>query len=561
MVKALFKNALALMIVLSVVLSLAPYSVSAQNVVGGADNSEYVKFNGASWGIDRSRNELTWIPRDWAGGEVPTEIDGMKVESIGDYAAYNHKNIKEVIIPEGITTVCEGAFESCSRIAKVTFASSVKSIGNYAFESCDELEDIVYKGKVSDIKFGNYVYQDTYYSHPDFSAAYKRGIYYKRLHEVKLTGDLSDDMIAIATSQIGYHHGNDETEMHGYNKLGGEYYSEYNYFTGSPDWQWVMKGLVRQEDYEYGYGGWCGNFCDWSMSMAGVPSECATYYKSKEAKTWKETVYAGGSYEIKPGDIMHMSAGHYCMVTGVMVSGNKVNIKTLNGNPDVEIKTYSLNKKDGSNDDSHNYDFREILPLDESKLSDVKSFTVDFDADGGSQAFSSKVVYEGAFYGLLPKPSKAGYTFDGWYTGKNGTGKKITSYRNVWLDGNITLYANYLNGSEPAYLDMDSYVSKAPKHSSIMDQFARIYLTKSKISYKKVKKKAQKTYIRKMNGKGATTYKNVTTGSKKKYIKISKTGTVTIKKGAPKGTYSVFVTVEKYKTVNMSQATVHIVVK
>ncbi len=521
------------------------------------DTSEQVNVDGKQWLIDRASGRIDRFPQGWTGPEIPSEIDGMKVKSIDSYACTYRGDIRELIIPEGITKIGEGAFRGCSRLEKLTVAKSVKTISDYAFEACDELETINYKGNKKKIKFGNYAFADDFFLHPDFSTAYKKGIYYKRLHEVELTGDFAKDMVAVAKSQVGYHHGNNADQMHGYNKLGGEYYAEYNYFTGSPDWQWGMKGLVKETDYKWGYGGWCGNFCEWCIALAGVPSECTT---RKNIVKWKDTVYAGGSYEIKAGDVMHFSAGHYCLVTSVTVSGNKVKIKTLNGNPDVSWKTYSLNKKDGKNSESHNYDFDEVYPLDVSKKADVKTFTVSFDNDGGTGGFASKTVYEGAFFGLLPKPTKSGYKFSGWYTGKNGTGKMITSYRNVWLDGDLTVYANWEEGSEPGYMDINSYKSKAPKHSSIDSRFARIYIEKSSFSYKDLKKKAQKTKIKKKNGKGKMTFKNVTTGSKKKYIKVSKKGIVTIKKGAPKGTYAVHVKVAKWKTVNMSQATMYITV-
>ena len=552
-----WKNRIALIVVLGLIGTCFLY----QPPVKASDNSEYVKVDDLYWGIDRSKGQITWFPKEWEGPEIPAELDGMQVKSIGSYACQYHEKVKKVRIPEGFTEIAAGTFCGCHRLSEVTIPASVKKIGDYAFDSCDELENIIYKGDKKKIKFGNYVYADTYISHPDFSDSYKKGIYYKKLHEVKLTGDFSDDIIAIAKSQVGYHQGNDETQMHGYNKLGGEYYSEYNYFTGSPDWQWFMKGLVKQSDYKWGYGGWCGNFCDWCMSMAGIAKESASYYGQKNAVKWKNTVYAGGTYQIKAGDVLHFSAGHYCLVESVKTAGNKVKIKTLNGNPNVEWKTYVLNKKNLTNDESHNYDLKEIFPLEEAASADVKAFTVAFDADGGTGAVVSKKVYEGGFFGLLPKPTKSGYRFDGWYTEKNGAGKKITSYRNVWIDGDITVYASWKKGSEPEYLDINSYVSKAPAHSSIDDQFARVYLTKSKFSYKAVKKKAQKTRIKKRNGKGKTTYKNVTKGAKKKYIKISKKGVVTIKKGAPRGTYAIFVKVAKYKTINMTQATVYIVIK
>ncbi|MBR6229677.1 MAG: leucine-rich repeat protein [Eubacterium sp.] len=270
-------------------------SGTSQTLSVQGDDTEYVKVDGLSWGINRNAGSITWFPKDWDGLSIPTELDGMKVTRIGQYACQNRDTIRELVIPEGITEVEEGAFRGCSRLSKLTIPASVKKLGNYAFSSCDELETILYAGDKKQIKFGNYVYADTYFLHPDFSDAYKKGIYYKQLNEVKLTGDFSDDMIAIGSSQLGYHQGNDESEMHGYNKLGGEYYSEYNYFTGSPDWQWGMKGLVKQSDYEYGYGGWCGNYCEWCMSMAGLPPECSGFFGHKNVIKWKDTVYAGGS--------------------------------------------------------------------------------------------------------------------------------------------------------------------------------------------------------------------------------------------------------------------------
>lgn len=532
-----------------------------QTLKAADKNVEYVKIDGLSWGIDRSKNTLAWIPRDWTGTVIPTELDGMQVKIIGDYACQAREGLKKLIIPEGITEIGEGAFGSNKRLEELTLPKTLVKLGDYSFQNCDSLETVNYSGDRKSIKHGCFCFRGAYFLHPDYSDSYKQGIFYKNLHDLRSTGDLVKDVIAIAESQLGYHQGNDETEMHGYNKKGGEYYSEYNYFSGLPDWQWGMKDLVNKSDYPYGYGGWCGNFCDFCLSMAGIPAECLAYTGKLDKIAWKDTVYAGGSYEIKPGDVLHFSAGHYALVHSVTVDGGKVKVKTLNGNPSVDWKTYPLNKKDGTNDENHNYDLDEILPTDISKLSEVKSYRVTFDADGGTTPIAEKTVYEGAFYGVLPKPRRSGFTFDGWYTEKNGAGRKITAYRNVYPDGDFKVYANWKEGDEPPYLDYDSYVSHAPEHSSISEQFARVYLTKSTFLYKDVKKKAQKIRIKRMNGKGKMTCKNVTEGAKKKYIKLGKDGAVTIKKGAPKGTYAIHVTVEKYKSVNMTQATVYITIK
>ena len=61
---------------------------------------------------------------------------------------------------------------------------------------------------------------------------------------------------------------------------------------------------------------------------------------------------------------------------------------------------------------------------------------------GGEAAWNTKKLTNNASYGLMPLPTKSGYTFDGWYTEASG-GTKITSYRRVRLTGNQTLYAHW----------------------------------------------------------------------------------------------------------------------
>lgn len=67
--------------------------------------------------------------------------------------------------------------------------------------------------------------------------------------------------------------------------------------------------------------------------------------------------------------------------------------------------------------------------------------TVSFDSNGGSSV-SGVVVTTGKPYGTLPTPTRAGYTFDGWYTAKTG-GSKVTDITTVTAASNHTLYAHW----------------------------------------------------------------------------------------------------------------------
>ena len=118
--------------------------------------------------------------------------------------------------------------------------------------------------------------------------------------------------------------------------------------------------------------------------------------------------------------------------------------------------------------------FNETLKLNSTQPTG-KSFTVNYNANGGSVSASGKTVSQtftnwntakngsgktylpGAIYsdnanltlyaqysnpsvGTLPTPTRSGYTFDGWYTAKDG-GTKVSE--SLKVTANITLYAHW----------------------------------------------------------------------------------------------------------------------
>ena len=99
------------------------------------------------------------------------------------------------------------------------------------------------------------------YAAYEYGDAYKTSNYYEQLLEAKskLTGDHRYDVILIALSQVGYHEGNSDADMDGWNLGGSENYVEYNrLFT-------KLEGI-------WGYA-WCAAFVSWCQFQAGVPAE------------------------------------------------------------------------------------------------------------------------------------------------------------------------------------------------------------------------------------------------------------------------------------------------
>lgn len=64
----------------------------------------------------------------------------------------NGKEITNLIIPEGITSIELGAFMNCIGLVSVTFPSSVTEINNYAFYGCSGLTQLVIPSSVKNIR-------------------------------------------------------------------------------------------------------------------------------------------------------------------------------------------------------------------------------------------------------------------------------------------------------------------------------------------------------------------------------------------------------------------------
>lgn len=67
----------------------------------------------------------------------------------------------------------------------------------------------------------------------------------------------------------------------------------------------------------------------------------------------------------------------------------------------------------------------------------------------------TKTIAFNGNYGTLPVPKREGFTFDGWYTGNNGTGTRITSDSIFTGNADQTLYAKWIDDIEPyGYADL-----------------------------------------------------------------------------------------------------------
>lgn len=91
---------------------------------------------------------------------IPSEIDGVAVTSIGDRAFSittaipNYKKITSITIPDSIISIGDYAFNWCSSLTSITIPDSVTKIGTYAFSHCDHLASITLPDRITTIVQG-----------------------------------------------------------------------------------------------------------------------------------------------------------------------------------------------------------------------------------------------------------------------------------------------------------------------------------------------------------------------------------------------------------------------
>ena len=116
--------------------------------------SVYYAGDVASWcRISGLENIMPWSRTLYIGGnKVEGELvipNGVK--SICDYAFYGYKGLTSVTIPDSVTSIGNGAFWGCDSLISVTIGNSVTSIGDYAFRYCTKLTSVTIGNSVTSI--------------------------------------------------------------------------------------------------------------------------------------------------------------------------------------------------------------------------------------------------------------------------------------------------------------------------------------------------------------------------------------------------------------------------
>ena len=174
------------------------------------------------------------------------------------------------------------------------------------------------------------------------SEVYQDSAYYDDLLAYELTGDMRQDVLSIAYTQLGYHEGDSPADMDGDNLFGSRNFVEYNRI-----WSTLDNGEGNGNSYGFA---WCAAFVSWCLRQGHVPTDIAASEVSCQRMTdWyrnNSTYYTRTSgYTPIPGDIIMFrygsgAANHVGFVVGV----EDGRVYTIEGNTsgEVGLRSYRL---------------------------------------------------------------------------------------------------------------------------------------------------------------------------------------------------------------------------
>uniref|UniRef100_UPI0040294CDE leucine-rich repeat protein n=1 Tax=Prevotella sp. TaxID=59823 RepID=UPI0040294CDE len=137
---------------------LSPYFIYDNKVLFDKDKSKIIAFRDKDTTLYVIPDGVTSIGDGafWGCTSLTSLVIPESVTSIGDYAFVGCDSLTDIVIPDRVTRIGEFAFGGCESLTDIVLPEGVTSIGGSAFKNCISLTDIVIPDSVTSIGNGTF---------------------------------------------------------------------------------------------------------------------------------------------------------------------------------------------------------------------------------------------------------------------------------------------------------------------------------------------------------------------------------------------------------------------
>ena len=148
------RRILSILLLAALVIGLLPQGTLSVNAYSDTDIAYPVK--GGNLYFDKASGTITDCDNSVTSADIPAQIDGVTVTSIGESAFENCSSLTSVTVPESVTNIGNYGFYFCGNLQSVYFMGDAPELGNNVFDISNiwydepviEIEDISIRGLV-----------------------------------------------------------------------------------------------------------------------------------------------------------------------------------------------------------------------------------------------------------------------------------------------------------------------------------------------------------------------------------------------------------------------------
>lgn len=414
--------------------TLVVYGNVSQLVHTYSSNGTFtVRVNNNISSFALSANDSTWYQTTTNNRYVVKKVTaiGSNVTSIPTYAFNYCSAMTDAVLPTGISSVPNYCFSYCQALTGITIPSNYTSIGSYAFQYCNSSSFTSITIPASITSIGSYAFSN---------CRYLKNIVF----EASSTTLALNNYSFLNCCQMAV--GSLDLSPRKITSIPNYCFQGWSYLTGIT----FPQGLTTIGQFSF-------RDCMFNAAV-GSPSIVIPEGVTSIAATCFYSCYYLGSVSL-PSTLTRIDGNAFANCHRLTtITSNRSTAPTVSSNTFGNSANYYTGRNSYSSGTNKLYvpagatgytsSYWGSVLLDSTKcgftLENIQTYTVTFDANGGTGTMSPQTFTAGVAQNLTANAfTKEQYTFNGWNTAADGSGTSYSDEESYTATGDVILYAKW----------------------------------------------------------------------------------------------------------------------